>query len=172
MAISLYQPNLPPPKFVFSGAELQVARRGVGFDCLPRSDHQRWACQPLCDQPWCAHNSYSDIYESILFDDVEVGAHCRIRRAIIDKGSVSPRGTEIGYDLEADRRRGWTVTECGLVVIARGEHIQSKRRFSCAARQSHLSRTRCGIGMWASRHWRCSRVLRGKSDRHFHDSDQ
>ncbi len=124
--IRSYQPNLPPPKFVFSGAELQD-RRGEALDSI--------VCQGAIISggranrcvisPGVRINSYADIHESILFDDVEVGRHCRIRRAIIDKGVSIPAGTEIGYDLEADRRRGWTVTESGLVIIARGEHIQS-----------------------------------------------
>ena len=68
-------------------------------------------------------NSYSHIEESILFARVNVGRHCRIRKAIIDKGVFIPEGTEIGYDLEADRARGFTVTESGVVVIAKDEGI-------------------------------------------------
>jgi glucose-1-phosphate adenylyltransferase len=54
-----------------------------------------------------------------LFDDVEIGRNCRIRRAIIDKHVKVPAGTEIGYDEEADRRR-FTVSEEGVVVIPKG----------------------------------------------------
>jgi glucose-1-phosphate adenylyltransferase len=58
---------------------------------------------------------------SLLFDGVNVGRHCRIRRAIVDKDVQIPQNTTIGYDLEHDRRRGFTVTEQGVVVIAKGE---------------------------------------------------
>ncbi|MEP2075953.1 MAG: glucose-1-phosphate adenylyltransferase, partial [Rhodopirellula bahusiensis] len=71
----------------------------------------------------CRINSYAQVEDSILFDDVNVGRHSRIRRAIIDKGVHIPPETEIGYDLAADRARGLTVTDSGLVVIARGEMI-------------------------------------------------
>ena len=57
-------------------------------------------------------NSFAHVSESILFDDVEVGRHARIRRAIIDKGVVVPPGMTIGYDPEEDRRR-FTVSEQG-----------------------------------------------------------
>ena len=65
-------------------------------------------------------NSYALVEESILFDGVDVGRHCRIRRAIIDKDVKIPPHTTIGYDLEHDRQRGFTVTEQGVVVIAKG----------------------------------------------------
>ena len=66
-------------------------------------------------------NSYAVVEDSILFDGVDVGRHCRIRRAIIDKDVKIPPDTTIGYDLEHDRRRGFTVTEQGVVVIAKAE---------------------------------------------------
>ncbi len=64
----------------------------------------------------CRINSFSSVDECVLFEDVVIGRHARIRRAIIDKGVEIPAGTEIGYDLEADRKR-WSVSEGGVVVI-------------------------------------------------------
>ena len=61
-------------------------------------------------------HSWSSVEDSILFDDVEVGRHCKIRRAIIDKHVKIPAGTTIGYDLEADSKR-FTVTPEGIVVV-------------------------------------------------------
>ena len=58
---------------------------------------------------------------SILFQGVDVGRHCRIRRAIIDKEVRIPPNTTIGYDLEHDRQRGFQITEQGVVVIAKAE---------------------------------------------------
>ncbi|MFN3871584.1 MAG: glucose-1-phosphate adenylyltransferase [Ignavibacterium sp.] len=61
-------------------------------------------------------NSYSYITDSILFHNVWVGRHARIRRAIIDKNVVVPEGYEIGFDPEEDKKK-FTVTETGIVVI-------------------------------------------------------
>lgn len=61
-------------------------------------------------------NSYSYITDSILMNNVVVGRHARIRRAIIDKNVRVPEGYEIGFDLEGDRKK-FTVTESGIVVI-------------------------------------------------------
>jgi glucose-1-phosphate adenylyltransferase len=47
---------------------------------------------------------------------VRVGRHARIRRAIVDRDVLIPRGAQIGYDLEEDRRRH-TVTDTGIVVV-------------------------------------------------------
>ena len=47
---------------------------------------------------------------------VRVGRHARIRRAIIDRDVLIPRGAVIGYDPDEDRRRH-TVTDDGIVVV-------------------------------------------------------
>ena len=72
-------------------------------------------------------NSYSLVEDSILFENVNIGRHCRIRRAIIDKHVDVPPGTTIGYDLEEDKRR-FHVTESGIVVIPKGMRIESRPR--------------------------------------------
>lgn len=111
------QGNLPPAKTVFDDED----RRGVNIDsyvcagCITSGSTVRRSILG----PLCKINSYSLVEESILFESVTVGRHSKIRRAIIDKGVVIPDGTTIGYDLEADRRSGYTVTESGIVVVPR-----------------------------------------------------
>lgn len=61
-------------------------------------------------------HSYAEVEDSILLHGVDVGRHCKIRRAIIDKEIQIPEGMEIGYDLEQDAKR-FTVTPSGIVVI-------------------------------------------------------
>ena len=68
-------------------------------------------------------NSYSLVEDSILFDSVRVGRRARIRRAIIEKDVQIPEGTDVGYDLEKDRARGFTVSPGGVVVIPRVDNI-------------------------------------------------
>ncbi len=46
-----------------------------------------------------------------------------MRRAIIDKGVRVPPGIQIGFDPELDRRRGFTLSPNGVVVIAKRENI-------------------------------------------------
>ena len=61
-------------------------------------------------------NSYSYITDSIIMNNVVVGRHARIRRAIIDKNVKIPEGYEIGFDTEGDKKK-FTVSETGIVVI-------------------------------------------------------
>ena len=63
-------------------------------------------------------NSYSEVDSSILFSHVDVGRHCRIKKAIIDRDVHIPEGTVIGYDQNEDRRN-YFVTPSGLTVVAR-----------------------------------------------------
>ncbi len=69
-------------------------------------------------------NSYAHVEDSILFDGVDIGRHAKIRRAIIDKGVLIPAGIEIGYDHEHDLARGFTVSDGGVVVIAKAEGVE------------------------------------------------
>ena len=67
-------------------------------------------------------NSYCEVTDSIMYNHVNVGRHSRIRRAIIDRHVSLPERTEIGYDMEADRRR-FHVTDSGIVVVVRQESL-------------------------------------------------
>ncbi|HIJ82255.1 MAG TPA: glucose-1-phosphate adenylyltransferase, partial [Desulfuromonadales bacterium] len=69
--------------------------------------------------PLCKINSYSLVEDSILFENVTVGRHVKIKKAIIDKGVVITDGSTIGYDSDADLANGYTVTESGIVVVPR-----------------------------------------------------
>ncbi len=63
-------------------------------------------------------NSYSEVDSSIIFSHVQIGRHCRIRRAIIDRDVHLPEGTVIGYDPVEDKRR-YFVTPSGLTIVTR-----------------------------------------------------
>ena len=68
-------------------------------------------------------NSFAEVEDSILFEGVEVGRHARVRNAIIDKHVRVPAGFSVGHDPELDRARGFTVTDGGITVIAKGEDL-------------------------------------------------
>ncbi len=111
------QGNLPPAKTVFDDDD----RRGQNIDsyvsggCITSGGTVRRSILG----PMCRVNSYSLVEDSILFENVNVGRHARIRKAIVDKNVVIPDGTVIGYDHDEDLRRGFTVTESGIVVVPR-----------------------------------------------------
>jgi glucose-1-phosphate adenylyltransferase len=67
-------------------------------------------------------NSYSNVDSSIIFSHVNIGRHCRIRRAIIDRDVEIPEGTVIGYDPVEDKRR-YFVTPSGLTIVTRDRSL-------------------------------------------------
>ena len=114
--------HLPPAKFVFADAESQ--RIGIATDSLVSDGTiiSGGSINRCVLHPRVRIHSYSEVDESILMDGVEVGRHSKIRRAIIDKGVKLPPNTTIGHDLEADRQK-YTVTDSGIVVVAKGSVI-------------------------------------------------
>ena len=115
--------NCPPAKFVFADAEHD--RVGNATDSLVSEG--------------CIISG-GRVHRSVLSPKVRVnsllrgratasssrtcniGRHCQIRRAIIDKNVDIPPGTTIGYDPEEDRRR-FHVTPGGVVVIPKGMKV-------------------------------------------------
>jgi glucose-1-phosphate adenylyltransferase len=122
--IRTFQPQLPPPKFVFSGdGPPGQARRGEALEsmvcsgCIVSGGQVRRSIL----SPRVRVNSYAVVEDSILFEGAEVGRYCRVRRAIIDKDVKLPPYTVLGYDAEFDRKRGFTLTEQGVVIVPKTE---------------------------------------------------
>jgi glucose-1-phosphate adenylyltransferase len=111
------QGNLPPAKTVFDDDD----RRGQNIDsyvcagCITSGSTVRGSILG----PLTKINSYSLVEDSILFENVTVGRHVKIKKAIIDKNVVIPDNTTIGYDHVADLAKGYTITESGIVVVPR-----------------------------------------------------
>jgi len=61
-------------------------------------------------------HSYSTVTDTVVLPEVVINRHCRITRAIIDRGCVLPEGTVIGEDREEDARR-FRVTPKGITLV-------------------------------------------------------
>ena len=109
-----YQEQLPPAKFIFD----DEGRRGHAIDsmvsggCLISGATIR---RSLLFSNVRVH-SYSQIEESVILPEVEIGRDCRISNAVIDKGCKIPSGTVIGEDPVADAER-FHVTDRGIVLV-------------------------------------------------------
>ncbi len=57
------------------------------------------------------------VEQSIIFDDVIIEPGVRVRRSIIDKRTIIRSGASIGYHQEEDRRKGYTISDHGIVVV-------------------------------------------------------
>jgi glucose-1-phosphate adenylyltransferase len=120
--VRTYQPNLPPSKYVFKSHE----RCGAAYDsivCAGAIISGGEVTRTIVG-PQARVNSYAEVEDSILFSRVNIGRRAKIRRAIIDKGVHIPEGFRVGYDEEEDLARGFTVSDGGVVVIAKAESIE------------------------------------------------
>ena len=115
-----WQQQYPPAKFVFADPE----RKGVALDSIVGAGSivSGGRVEKSVLGLDVRVNSYSEVDDSIIFNHVIIGRHCRIRRAIIDRHVNLPEGTVIGYDREADRAR-YSVTENDIVVVVRPESM-------------------------------------------------
>ena len=109
-----YQAQTPPAKFVFDDDE----RRGQAVDsmvsggCIVSGSKIRHSL--LFSN--VRVNSYSIVQDSILLPDVNVGRHCRITKAIVERGCQIPEGMVIGENLEEDAKR-FHVSAGGVFLV-------------------------------------------------------
>lgn len=118
------QEQFPPAKTVFAGDEV-TGRIGLALDSIVSGGCiiSGGRVQRSILSPNVRINSYSQVYDSILMEGVNVGRYAKVRRAIIDKDVFIPQGMVIGYDLEEDRKRFY-VSDHGVVVVAKGTEIK------------------------------------------------
>ncbi|MFO7178862.1 MAG: glucose-1-phosphate adenylyltransferase [Pseudomonadota bacterium] len=115
------QTSLPPAKFVFDDDE----RRGVAIDSIvsPGVIISGGSVRRSILSPGVCVHSYSEVEDSVLMHGVEIGRGAVVRRAILDKGVKVPPGVHIGVDPAEDRRRGFTISEGGVVVIGKNDPV-------------------------------------------------
>jgi glucose-1-phosphate adenylyltransferase len=110
------QAQLPPAKFIFDDDD---GRRGKALDSMVSG-----GCV-ISGASVRRSLLFSDVRleertqltDCVVLPDVRVGAACDIHCAIIDRGCNIPAGTVIGRDPEADRARGFRITEGGVVLV-------------------------------------------------------
>jgi glucose-1-phosphate adenylyltransferase len=114
-----WSPPRPPAKFVH--AEEDRTGRATNSMVCPGVVVSGGNVSGSILSPGVHVHSFSEVTESVLMHNVNVGRNAVIRNAIIDKNVNIPPGAQIGVDLDADRER-FTVTEEGIVVI--GKNVQ------------------------------------------------
>jgi len=112
--ILTYQRQLPSAKFIFQdpGREGKAVDSIVSGGCIISGALVRHS---LLFSRVRVH-SYSEVTDSVIFPEVNIGRNCRIHRAIIDRGCELPEGTVIGEDLAADLKN-FRVTPQGVVLV-------------------------------------------------------
>ena len=106
----------PPAKFVFD----EQGRRGEALDsivsggCILSGGRVR---KSILGRGVRVHAG-AEVEGCVIMDNCDIGRRAKVRGAILDKNVRVPEDVMIGYDLEADRARGYHITDSGLVVIA------------------------------------------------------
>lgn len=109
-----YQTQAPPAKFVFN----DEWRRGCAVDsmvsggCIVSGAHINRSL--LFTNVRVEQGSL--IEEAVILPEVTIGESCSIRKAVIDRHCDIPAGTQIGMDLEEDKKR-FRVTDKGVVLV-------------------------------------------------------
>jgi glucose-1-phosphate adenylyltransferase len=122
--IRTFQEQFPPAKTVHSGEEV-TGRIGLVLDSIVSGGCvvSGGRLQRSVLSPNVRVNSYSQVYDSILMEGVNVGRYAKVKRAIIDKDVDIPQGMVIGYDPQEDKKH-FHVTDSGIVVVAKGTEIK------------------------------------------------
>lgn len=110
--------NYPPAKFIWQeGDRVGMATNSLVSEGCIVSGGMLSHCVL---SPKVRINSYSQVFDSILMENVDVGRYSKIRKAIIDKNVKIPPNTRIGYNWEEDVKRGFHVSPDGVVVVPKG----------------------------------------------------
>ncbi|HCV45046.1 MAG TPA: glucose-1-phosphate adenylyltransferase, partial [Deltaproteobacteria bacterium] len=115
-----YIPPLPPAKFV----HFSDLRTGHAINSMISSG--AIISGALVENSVVGYNvrinSFAHVEHSVIMNNVSIGRGAKIRKAIIDKHVQIAPEAQIGYDLEADKKR-FEVTENGVVVIPKGAEV-------------------------------------------------
>lgn len=109
-----YQEQLPPAKFVFDDdlRRGQAINSMVSGGCIISGALVRNSVLFSSVEV----ESFAEIDGVLALPEVHIGEHCKIKRAVIDKGCVIPAGMEIGIDPEQDKKRFY-VSPKGITLV-------------------------------------------------------
>ncbi|RJG51512.1 glucose-1-phosphate adenylyltransferase [Motilimonas pumila] len=118
-ALHTYYPPLPPATFKdFGDHETQASQSLISAGCYILGTQISKSVLGFR----CHIRPGSSVSGCIMLGNVKIGENCRIINTIIDKDVEIAPGTEIGVDLEQDRKR-FTVSDEGIVVIPKGSKV-------------------------------------------------
>jgi glucose-1-phosphate adenylyltransferase len=112
------QLNSPPAKFVrdAKGRLGTMIDSIVSLGCVISGGH----IERSVLGPWASIESGSKVVDSIIFERVQLQPGAVVQRAILDKEVVVEAGAAVGVDRDRDLARGFSVTDSGITVVAKG----------------------------------------------------
>ena len=108
------QPQSPPAKFVFDSDH----RRGMAVDSLVSGGCVISGATVRRSMLFSnvRVNSYCVVEDAVILPGCDIGRHARLKRCIVDQGSVVPPGLVVGEDAALDAQR-FHRTEKGITLV-------------------------------------------------------
>ena len=120
--MTLINGSLPPAKFVYADEGKRVGRAIDSF-VSPGVIVSGGSVERSILSPGTYVHSWAEVSDSVVMDGCRVGRHTKVVKTILDKNVVVEEGAAVGVDLAHDRERGFTVTESGITVVAKGQKV-------------------------------------------------
>lgn len=110
--------NYPPAKFIWQEGDRvgKATNSMVSEGCIISGG----SLSKCILSPKVRINSFSQVTDSILLENVSIGRHSEINKAIIDKNVIIPADMKIGFDRKTDEARGFYVSPGGVTVVPKG----------------------------------------------------
>lgn len=113
--------NYPPAKFIWQEGDRvgKATNSMVSEGCIISGG----GLSRCILSPKVRINSYAQVTDSILMENVSIGRRAEINKAIIDKNVIIPEGIKVGFNREEDEKRGFYVSEGGVTVVPKGARL-------------------------------------------------
>jgi len=111
-----YERSFPPSKCIIGGRSLESM---VSDGCIISGGFVNRSIL----SPGVIVEKDALVEDSVIFEDVIIEPGAKVRHSIIDKESIIRAGVTIGYNADADRARGFTLSDKGVVVVPRNVEI-------------------------------------------------
>jgi glucose-1-phosphate adenylyltransferase len=119
--ILTHVPSHPPAKFVHDDGD----RVGRAIDSVVANGVivSGGGVRESVLSPGVRVHSWATVDRSVVMDYTDIGRRAVVRDAILDKNVVIGEGVQVGVDKDDDRARGLTVSDGGVTVVGKGEHV-------------------------------------------------
>jgi glucose-1-phosphate adenylyltransferase len=118
-----FQPSFPPPRVAVAPDPAGGAAAGPWRSMFANGTvTEGWVRGSVVGFD-CRVEAGAVVEDSVLFDGVSVGAGAEVHRAILDKGVRLAPGARVGFDPDADRGRGFVVSETGVTCVPKGTTV-------------------------------------------------
>jgi glucose-1-phosphate adenylyltransferase len=114
-------PSSPPAKFVHDDGD----RVGRAVDSMVSNGVivSGGNVRKSVLSPGVRVDSWARVERSVILDGTRIGRSAVVSNAILDKNVVVPEGVHVGVDKDADRERGFVVSEGGITVVGKGQKV-------------------------------------------------